>query len=206
MSPARTTPARVTREEALARLRALPPGLAAPDPIPVPRPRRTEFRPAPALTPTPRAAPEPEPPPLRGHVPDGTTPTPDELDVLDLIARNMTTEGIMAELGATEWAVDKAVMIVRSRYGVRCRTAAVAAAIRAGDIDPPRPARGATLTPRQVDVVQRAADGATNEAIAADLGLSQSVVRNHLMRAGRRLGAHTRAGIVAHALGGGLIS
>ena len=48
------------------------------------------------------------------------------------------------------------------------------------------------LTGRELQVVQHAATGKTNRAIAADLGLSEHTVKNYLFRAFEKLGVSSR--------------
>lgn len=50
----------------------------------------------------------------------------------------------------------------------------------------------ATLTAREMQVVQCAATGKTNKTIAADLGLSEHTVKNYLFRAFEKLGVSSR--------------
>ncbi len=49
-----------------------------------------------------------------------------------------------------------------------------------------------SLTARELEVVQCAAKGRTNRAIAADLGLSEHTVKNYLFRAFEKLGVSSR--------------
>jgi DNA-binding CsgD family transcriptional regulator len=80
--------------------------------------------------------------------------------------------GIFDELGAAQWAsLTRAEL---SRLGLR------------------RPA-GAALTPREEQIARRAAAGATNREIAADLYISAKTVEANLARAYRKLGIHSRA-------------
>ncbi|HUE25549.1 MAG TPA: helix-turn-helix transcriptional regulator [Solirubrobacteraceae bacterium] len=60
---------------------------------------------------------------------------------------------------------------------------------------------GSTLTPRERDVVRRVALGANMPQIAAELYLSPSTVRSHVRNAMIKTHAHTRAQLVAIALG-----
>ena len=60
---------------------------------------------------------------------------------------------------------------------------------------------GSTLTPRERDVVRRVALGANTPQIAAELYLSPSTVRSHVRNAMIKTHAHTRAQLVAIALG-----
>ena len=61
----------------------------------------------------------------------------------------------------------------------------------------------AALTPREIDVLTRVADGATNRAIAKTLFVSEATVKTHLVHINEKLGAasHTDAVAKARALG-----
>ncbi|GAA0260730.1 response regulator transcription factor [Cryptosporangium japonicum] len=61
------------------------------------------------------------------------------------------------------------------------------------------------LTPREADVLELAADGATIEEIAVRISLSPGTVRNHLSSATGKLGAHNRHEAVAAARRSGWI-
>jgi PAS domain S-box-containing protein len=67
----------------------------------------------------------------------------------------------------------------------------------------PKPLR---LSPREREITQLLARGLTGAQIAAELGLSPETVRTHIRNAMTRLGADTRAHLVAKALDGGLVS
>ena len=69
-----------------------------------------------------------------------------------------------------------------------------------------RPARASTLTAREQEVVRRVALGAGTRRIAAELYLSPATVRSHVRNAMVKTNAHTRAQLVAIALGDGVIS
>jgi PAS domain S-box-containing protein len=62
---------------------------------------------------------------------------------------------------------------------------------------------GGTLTPREREVVRRVALGRSTPQIAADLSLSPATVRSHVRNAMVKVGAHTRAQLVALVLGEG---
>jgi PAS domain S-box-containing protein len=62
-----------------------------------------------------------------------------------------------------------------------------------------------TLTPREVEVVRLIAAGMTGREIAEDLHLSHDTVRTHVRNAMVKLGARSRAQVVAKALGQGLV-
>jgi len=59
------------------------------------------------------------------------------------------------------------------------------------------------LTLREIDVVRLTADGMTAPEIADDLGISNHTVRTHLRNAMEKLGARSRAHLVAISLGAG---
>ncbi|MET9449388.1 helix-turn-helix transcriptional regulator [Streptomyces cinerochromogenes] len=69
---------------------------------------------------------------------------------------------------------------------------------------PPR-AGGATLAPRELDVLSWVAAGATNAAVAERLGLRPETVKGYLRSAMRKLGAHTRGEAVTAARRAGLL-
>ena len=74
-------------------------------------------------------------------------------------------------------------------------------------VDPRHPRRSpgrAALSPREREVLQLAADGATNPEIAAELGGIQSV-KTLLSRAFAKVGAHNRMEAVAAAREQGLL-
>ena len=59
--------------------------------------------------------------------------------------------------------------------------------------------RGPQLTPREREVVARAARGLSNEEIAARTGLLQSAVAAHLANAAQKVGVGSRAALVSAA-------
>jgi PAS domain S-box-containing protein len=65
--------------------------------------------------------------------------------------------------------------------------------------------RSPELTPRQHDVLQLLAEGASTDAIAGRLHLSKETVRNHVRSILRALGAHSRLEAVAIAHRRGLL-
>lgn len=67
-----------------------------------------------------------------------------------------------------------------------------------------RPA--ATLTPRECEVLQKAALGLSNRQIGDELGIAEQTVKNHLSSAMRKLSIHDRTHAVVMALGNGWIS
>lgn len=64
----------------------------------------------------------------------------------------------------------------------------------------------APLSPRQIEVLELAADGLDNGRIAAVLGISEETVKTHWKHARYRLGARNGKHAVAVALSRGLIA
>ncbi|MHC1562538.1 response regulator transcription factor [Actinomycetospora sp. C-140] len=62
------------------------------------------------------------------------------------------------------------------------------------------------LSPREVQILERVADGATNPAIASALVLSPATVKAHLYRIGKKFHTGDRAHMVLLALRAGMIS
>jgi DNA-binding NarL/FixJ family response regulator len=62
------------------------------------------------------------------------------------------------------------------------------------------------LSAREVEVLQRVADGSSNKDIGQALGLSALTVKSHLSRIGRKLGTGDRAQMVALAMRAGAIT
>jgi DNA-binding NarL/FixJ family response regulator len=84
------------------------------------------------------------------------------------------------------------VVLSRSRWGQRFR--------RPLSIEPePR-----TLTRREREIVRLVAQGSSGPEIAAELHIAHDTVRTHVRNAMTKLGARSRAHLVAKALGDGL--
>ncbi len=64
----------------------------------------------------------------------------------------------------------------------------------------------AGLSAREVEVLERVAEGASNKQIGQALGLSALTVKSHLARIGRKLGTGDRAEMVALAMRAGLVA
>jgi PAS domain S-box-containing protein len=65
-------------------------------------------------------------------------------------------------------------------------------------------ARNAGLTPREIEVIQLVALGLSGREIAQELHLAHDTVRTHVRNAMTKLGARSRAQLVAKTLGDGL--
>jgi DNA-binding NarL/FixJ family response regulator len=72
-------------------------------------------------------------------------------------------------------------------------------------VDAREPEAPASLTPRELDVLQLAAKGRTGPRIAGELMVSPTTVKTHFENIYTKLGLGDRAGAVAHALRLGLI-
>lgn len=66
-------------------------------------------------------------------------------------------------------------------------------------------ARPGGLTPRQLDVLRRVAEGASTKEIAFTLGLSRKTVESHRTQLMKRLNIHDVAGLVRFAMRAGLV-
>lgn len=73
---------------------------------------------------------------------------------------------------------------------------------------PPHPVPGArrNLTTREVQIIQRVAEGRSNQQIGEDLGITRHTVKTHLTRISKALGTNRRERIVLLALRAGYIS
>jgi DNA-binding NarL/FixJ family response regulator len=67
-------------------------------------------------------------------------------------------------------------------------------------------AQGRPLTPREAEILALVADGLSNKAIAAELGLRLHTVRNHVQNVLTKLGAHSKLEAVALATRAGLLA
>ncbi|WP_412162216.1 response regulator transcription factor [Curtobacterium flaccumfaciens] len=84
--------------------------------------------------------------------------------------------------------------------GVAAGSAAPAPASPDPDPGPSLGARFPELTPREVDVLERIADGRTNPQIAAELFLTVPTVKSYVNQVFAKLGVRTRAEAVARVL------
>lgn len=62
------------------------------------------------------------------------------------------------------------------------------------------------LTPREIEVLERVAEGLSNKAVAARLGISDQTVKFHLTSISGKLGAMNRTDAVRRAVRRGLIA
>jgi DNA-binding NarL/FixJ family response regulator len=77
---------------------------------------------------------------------------------------------------------------------------------RPGDGREEEPAPGEALTPREQEVLELLAEGLSNRAIAARLGISDQTVKFHVASIAGKLGASNRTDAVRRAVRRGLIA
>ena len=122
-----------------------------------------------------------------------------ERDVALLVAEGFGNHAIAAELHLSEHTVQAHVSRVLAAFGAASRLGVAAQLAlmlpRDPDSAPPAP-----LTPRQAMVAEQIARGLTNEAIAADLGVSVKTVEKHVSEILRRWQVASRIGIARLAL------
>ena len=70
----------------------------------------------------------------------------------------------------------------------------------------PAPQPNATVTPRELEVLQMLADGRTTREIASSMYISYATTRNHIQHILHKLGAHSRLQAVAVATRQGLLA
>jgi DNA-binding NarL/FixJ family response regulator len=91
-------------------------------------------------------------------------------------------------------------LVARLAGGAGAGVAAGSAAPASPDPVPSLGARFPDLTPREVDVLERIADGRTNPQIAAELFLTVPTVKSYVNQVFAKLGVRTRAEAVARVL------
>lgn len=122
-----------------------------------------------------------------------------ERDVALLVAEGFGNHAIATELHLSEHTVQAHVSRVLAAFGAASRLS-VAAQLALMLPRDPESAPPPPLTPRQAMVAQQIARGLTNEAIAADLGVSVKTVEKHVSEILRRWQVASRIGIARLAL------
>jgi DNA-binding NarL/FixJ family response regulator len=117
----------------------------------------------------------------------GADLSPREREVLEALLDGATTAQIAAALGLSAVTVRRHVSGVLRKLGGSSREAL----LLAGHGDAPAPAP-AVLSERELQVLRLAAGGASNQAIAGELFITPSTVKNHLTRIMGKLGARNR--------------
>jgi DNA-binding NarL/FixJ family response regulator len=142
--------------------------------------------------------------------------------IADLLTRSPSSRILVLSAWADEWSVSRAVEggchgyllkeqglddLVQGVRDIARGDAVFAPAVLSRVLKLLRPgsSSGETLTAREVEVLQRLADGLTTEQIAADLYVSVNTVRNHVNNIIRKLNVHSRLEAVSVAIRQGLI-
>ena len=124
--------------------------------------------------------------------------------------------GLRFRLAMTESALEPALAAARAALGGVVFAAAWSAGrtLRPGQavaealhpFAPPPTAVGASLTPRETEILQLLAAGRTDPEIAAELFLSVRTVEHHVAHVLAKLGARTRTAAVSAAISAGLVA
>jgi DNA-binding NarL/FixJ family response regulator len=93
-----------------------------------------------------------------------------------------------------------------STYELVSAVRAAAAGATVAVVPPPAPQPNATVTPRELEVLQMLADGRTTREIASSMFISYATTRNHIQHILHKLGAHSRLQAVAVATRQGLLA
>lgn len=90
------------------------------------------------------------------------------------------------------------------RYAQHAATPTPAPAVAQTPVEPPRiaPEKLATLTPRERDIVNLLAEGATNKQVAEELAITERTVKGHLSNVFMKLGVPDRLKLVLFLNGG----
>lgn len=84
---------------------------------------------------------------------------------------------------------------------VALRTTRGSRALRGPDVTP----EGGSLSPRELEVIRLIADGFSSPEIARELHVSHNTIRTHARNSMTKLGARSRAQLIAKSLGEGLL-
>ncbi|WP_373283248.1 LuxR C-terminal-related transcriptional regulator, partial [Nocardia vinacea] len=138
--------------------------------------------------------------------------TPRELEVVRMLAQEMTNLEIAAALDISEGTVKSHLKNIHRKLGTSGR-ADLATVVRenvvpvdsdnAATADPDAMGDPATLSQRELEVFSLVAEGMTNRAVGAALDISEGTVKAHLGNIADKLGIGVRAGIAAVAADSG---
>lgn len=137
---------------------------------------------------------------LRARVPATPTVVVSSLSDSDTVRRAMTcgAAGFIPKSSSKELMVNALQFVLAGGIYLPQEVLGGAAPQHRGG-DPPDGVQGGPLTPRQVAVLARLADGKSNKEIARDLAISDMTVKAHVTAILRSLGVTTRAqAIVAY--------
>ncbi|WP_405018107.1 LuxR C-terminal-related transcriptional regulator [Kitasatospora sp. NBC_00070] len=136
--------------------------------------------------------------------------TPDEAEVLRLLAGALTDKEVARHLTMTQTQVSAHALAATRRMGAPDRTTAILRAIHLGAIPadalPPVRADGQHLTRRQRDVLTLMAAGLTYPQIGTRLGLAEGTVSGYARSAIWCVGASTRHEGLLLAVRSGLVT
>ncbi len=142
-------------------------------------------------------------------------------DVAVLVAPDTDVREELRSLAATGWrrVVVVAPHLDQARIAIRCGARSVVVPPPSGQpvatpATVPSPGRAAVgqrgmaedLSDREIQVLQRVADGHSNRQIGDDLCLSALTVKSHLARIARKLGTGDRAEMVAIGIRSGVVA
>lgn len=123
--------------------------------------------------------------------------------------------GLRYRVPENQIALEQAIAACRAslgepRFGAtwaegRRYTPSEAVAAARSHFSPPERADGASLTPREAEILRMVTSGMTDPAIAAALFISTRTVENHVARIFGKLGVRTRAAATAAAISRGLV-
>ncbi|HHO69554.1 MAG TPA: PAS domain-containing protein [Gammaproteobacteria bacterium] len=119
------------------------------------------------------------------------------IDDFDMLVANSNGRRVLANVGAYYVPArlrraEEAVMIFFALRDVDCKR--LIQRMSTGSCDETvHNRRGVTLTKRERQVLQLAADGHRSRGIGAELGIAEATVRNHFKRVFRKLDVHSRA-------------
>jgi DNA-binding CsgD family transcriptional regulator len=129
--------------------------------------------------------------------PEYKTLTKREGECLMLVARGMTDKQIARELGVTAGTVKGYLDIAQGKLAARNRVEAVARHLAATMEEARQGKRAPELSEREHLCLFRAMYGATDDEIAANIGIAVSTVHGYIESAKAKLGARTRAQAIA---------
>lgn len=90
---------------------------------------------------------------------------------------------------------------LRSAVRALAASGPAAASGTGGEREEPRePGEAPAITPREMEVIARVAEGLSNREIAGRLGIREQTVKNHLGRIMRKLGVSSRLELAVHAV------
>lgn len=127
----------------------------------------------------------------------------DAATVIEL--REMVIAGVDSFLLTTAPLAELRNAVARTAQGDRIISPSIALLLAGGWRNEPRDDGATALSPRELEVLERVADGLTNQAIAEQLGLSSRTVKTHVQNLLTKLDVPDRTGAVARGFRLGLL-